>query len=287
MRSAIAVLVAAGAALVAPGPALAGGESSQPKPACSEDVMRDERGDAENPGLDMLGVFLTESLGTSFANVVVADLDGKVDQPDSTQELFTLYYRDDDGDTERRQARLYDDGRREGATWFDGVEGIVQFRLPSLTPGTPTALTIQTGGENQIAHIQTRLIDARVTPFPSSADTLESGTQPGRCASSKPVTTAPPASPAPAAEAPAETRPTVTAGTLRLRGRTLRVPLRSTGRVTDIRGRLTRKGRVVAHGRLAELDGRAVLVLTARRAFRPGSYWLSIPGVLERRVRIA
>lgn len=285
MKSAIAVLSAAGVALVAPSPARSGDEPTRPQPACKAAVMQDERGDAENPGLDMVGVFLTESLGKSFANVVVADLDDEVDEPDSTQEFFTLYYRDDAGETERREARIYRDGAREGATFFDGAEGIVQFRLPSLTPGTPTAMTIQTGGENELVRRQVGLYEVRVKPS-TEADTLETGGQPGTCPAPQPVTTAPEA-PAPDPAASADARPAVTAGTLRLRGRTLRVHLRSTGRVSNLRGRLTRNGRLVARGRLAELDGRGVLVLTARRAFRPGRYWLSIPGVIERRVRIA
>ena len=57
------------------GAAQAGGEPFRPQPACSAAVLGNDRGDAENTGLDLVGVFLTEFLGDSFANVVVADLD--------------------------------------------------------------------------------------------------------------------------------------------------------------------------------------------------------------------
>ena len=180
---------------------------------------------------------------------------------------------------------MYTDGSRDGGTWFDGADGIVQIRMPSLTPGTPTALEVRTGGEQTVGTEIPELFDVAVTPFTSLADTLEAGTQNGTCPP-KPLVAKPAPPPAGGEQAAGDGSP-VTAGPPRLRGRTLRVPLRSTTRVTDIRGRLTRKGKVVARGRLAELDGRGMLILPALRAFRPGSYLLTIPGVLERGVRIS
>ena len=283
MRSGVAAAVAAGAVLFAPAPARAGdGDQAPPQPACSAAVLADARGDTENAGLDLVGVFLTEFLGDTFANVVVADLDRTVEEPDSTQEYFRLRYRDDAGRTQTRWARMYADGSRDGGTWFDGPDGVVQIRMPSLTPGTPTALEVRSGGERTVGTKVPEHFHVAVTPFTSVADELTAGTRTGT-GPPQPVKTAP--AWAGASDEPAG--PQVTVGTLRLRGRTLRIPLRSTARVTDISGRLTSGGRVVARGRLAELDGRGVLVLTARRGFRPGTYRLTIPGVIERRVRIA
>lgn len=288
MRSGFAVMAAA-AGLATAVPAGAA-EPERPKPpTCSGSVLTDTRGDIRNEGLDLVSAFLSVRDGKVYANLMVTRLDGVVDEPDRAEEYYFVDYTDARDRTLRVQARLNATGSREGATWFDGRDGIVQVLLPHLTIGTPTVLSVETGvsdgsqrigGTYSIYKVQAGL-DFTYDVNRDDLDKL----QPQKTALCPPK---PPLPEAPVG-APSETdqqAPVVTVGTPRVRGKTMRVPLRSRSRVTDLRGRLTRDGRVVARGRLAELDGRGTLVLNARRTLRAGHYVLTIPGVLEQRLKI-
>lgn len=285
MRSAIAV---AAALLATPGPARAA-EPERPKPpACKGGVLSDPRADVRNEGLDLVSAFLSVREGKVYANLMVARLDGEIDEPKATEEYYFVTYTDGRKRSRTVQARLYANRSRGGATWFDGRDGIVQVALPKLTPKTPTVLSAKSGSSQGSRHVAVWMpafkqevgFGGSFDINPVDADALHE--QETVLCPPKPLPLAPGGAPQKTERSAAVT----TAGTPRVRGRTLRVPLRSRTRVSDLRGRLTRGGRVVARGRLAELHGRGTLVLTARRPLRPGAYVLTIPGVLEQRLRI-
>ena len=296
MKSGIAVLAAVVTLGVAVPSRACCEENSRPAPACPELNHDDSRGDVDNKGLDLVGAFLSSRGRQVHANLVVDYLDGSVGDGDIGNEFYIVDYYDDSGAFRTAQARLYENGARTGATWFDGPDGIVRIALPDLDPKTSTKLSVITGWEPESTRVEINYrpvreilrehADGRL--LAEEADRIELSETTAMCAN-RPAPPAPPAAPTePAPEPESAPAPQVTIGTpLRARGKTLRVPLRSTARVTDLRGKLSRNGRVVARGRLAELDGKGVLVLTARRTIARGVYVLTIPGVAERmRLRI-
>ena len=101
----------------------------------------------------------------------------------------------------------------------------------------------------------------------------------------------PPAGATPTPAAPPADRPSPrlmmrTSG-LRAGGRRVRIRVRASAAVRDVRAQLVRRGRVVARGRLTRLDGRATLILRARRSLRPGRYVLGLSATDDSGTRIA
>lgn len=288
MRNGAAVL-AATAALAAPAAALAGDpEPERPKAGCKAVMLEDRRGDADNPGLDLVGGFLSIEEQEVSINLVVAELDGKVDQRRSTSEYFRVEYKDDRAQTRFAEAILYNDGTRDGADWFDGPDGIIQIVLPGVTAHTATPITVWSHADYEGRHVNVTVPEplpghvngsVGLHPFDQPVDHMETRRSTAMCPPK-------PAASAAAKQRPAQAGERVRIGTISIRGRSLRVSLRSRERVTNLRARLTRHGRVVARGRLDALEGRGVLVLTARRPFAAGAYVLTIPGIGERRLRI-
>ena len=84
-------------------------------------------------------------------------------------------------------------------------------------------------------------------------------------------------------------RPRLKVHTARARGggRRVRIRVSASAAVRDVRAQLVRARRVVARGRLARLDGRATLVLRARRPLRPGRYALGLSAADDSGTRIA
>ena len=168
----------------------------------------------------------------------------------------------------------------------------VQLRLPDATtvyadnfdgdPEQPVTLVVQDAkaGEYGVEMWQ-------------DATEVEEHALSGDAALSVPVPAAAPTTP-PAAAPPAA--PPATQPTSRLRlhttrapagRRRLRISVSATSAVRDLRVQLVRAGRVVARGRRGRLNGRATVVLRARRALRPGRYALGLSAADDSGTRIA
>ena len=226
--------------------------------------------------------FLTTEGTDVYANLVVANLGRRIDQPDMAEEWFVAGWTTDGG-SDRASAHLRADGSTDGGTFFAGENGIVQLRLPGVSPANPIRLWAYSGADREpFAFAPDENTHVAVYLLGHNAEEIEGNVQAAGC----------PAAPAAPQDDTTEQRasgPAAPAPRIELLGtrttrRAVRLTLRSAS-PTSVRATLSRAGRVVARG-TARIAGTGTLVLSARRALRPGDYVVRIAGAGTRRVTI-
>jgi hypothetical protein len=304
VRSAVRGLIAvlAAVAVLASGAAAA----DKPAPACAGLAFSDAAGDAQTnstglpggegpaqPNLDITGGFFLSDGATVTADIRVANLDRKVPDGDDGVVWYMLWHAGEEtryvgaelgsggdvaflyGTYDPTTGAYSHDGDTTGAL-FEGADGIVQVALPAdyvkgtlASPYAEASELVSIGVIGSLSNDDTAPDDQRgvdYTPAPCPA------------AAAPPPAQAAPTSPAPRG---LTLHVAPRAGSARVANRRHRVTIavRSDGPVTKLVARLlgpSGKGRTLASGRLAKLEGAAALRLRTKRRLRRGRYVLRV-----------
>src|SRR3954469_21168805 len=305
-------LALAAALAVAALPVVSASAADKPAPGCAGMAFSDAAGDAVSASsggpaasnMDVLGGYFLDDGATVTANIQVADLEEKVPSGATGADWYLLFQQGNAtnfvhasidvtggdpvfsyGHIDPTNGVLTDDGTSSGQ-FFNGQNGVIQIALPgNLASGTLAGPYAQADEATGVPGVGGALSTDDQAPDSGGGTDYTVGSCSGAAAPAAPI------APATAAQAPGSSQPAAPAasaptmkvvaknGSARKISKTRRlvVALQSTGPVSGITGTLVdAKGKTVASGKLAQLNGKGSLTLRLRKALKKGRYTLRI-----------
>src|SRR4051794_11836206 len=305
-------LALAAALAVAALPVVSASAADKPAPGCAGLAFSDAAGDAVSAStggpadgnMDILGGYFLDDGATVTANIQIADLEEKVPSGATGVDWYLLFQQGNAtnyvhasidvtggdpvfsyGHIDPTNGVLTDDGSSSGQ-FFNGQNGVIQIALPgNSASGTLAGPYAQADEATGVPGVGGALNTDDQAPDSGAGTDYPVG---GCWGAAAPVTAVtPPAAQAPASNQPAAA-PAASAPTLRVvakngsarkisKARKLVVALQSSGPVSGITGTLVdAKGKTVASGKLAQLNGKGSLQLRLRKALKKGRYTLRV-----------